>query len=73
MEECPCRYCTVDTGRSSTCHGTCEKYIKWKKRHTEQVALERRQRHIKWSVRTGHWYKTPDGHWRNRNAVRRRK
>ena len=26
---CPCRGCTVETGRSETCHSTCQKYQDW--------------------------------------------
>lgn len=26
---CPCKTCTVDTGRHVGCHGTCEPYIIW--------------------------------------------
>ena len=28
-QECPCRYCTTETGRSPTCHSTCKDYLKW--------------------------------------------
>jgi hypothetical protein len=27
----PCKDCTSETGRSPTCHGTCKKYLKFKK------------------------------------------
>ena len=73
MEECPCRYCTKDTGRSDICHGVCERYKTWKKNHDAQVAAERQQRQIDWSARTGHWYQSRSGHWKNKNLVRRRK
>lgn len=31
LKECPCRYCTQDTGRCVGCHATCTKYIEWRK------------------------------------------
>lgn len=27
---CPCKGCTMETGRSPTCHSTCEKYKHWR-------------------------------------------
>lgn len=44
MSECPCRYCTYETGRSSTCHGTCERYLKWDKEHKDEVAQAKRKK-----------------------------
>lgn len=31
----PCRFCTTETGRSSDCHSTCEKYLNWREEHEE--------------------------------------
>lgn len=73
MSDCPCRYCTTETGRSDICHGICKRYKTWKKKHDEQVARERQQRQALWTPRTGQWYKQPDGHWRNKKSVKRRK
>lgn len=43
MIECPCKYCTKETGRYPGCHDHCEKeaYIIWKE---QQKALKRRQK-----------------------------
>lgn len=73
MEENPCRYCTPETGRSWDCHGRCTRYSRWKKKHDEQIAQERQQRQSHWTPRTGNWYRQPDGHWRNKKSVKRRK
>lgn len=32
----PCFGCTVETGRSPVCHGTCEKYKKFKEAYREK-------------------------------------
>lgn len=37
-----CNGCTEETGRSATCHGSCEKYLQARKEHEEQ-----RQEYIK--------------------------
>lgn len=36
-DDCPCRGCTTETGRSPTCHGTCDMYVACK----EKVAAEK--------------------------------
>lgn len=73
IEECPCRFCTPDTGRSGDCHGRChDRYIPWKKRHDERVALERQQRNLRRSNLTGQWYRQ-NGYWRNKNLIKERK
>lgn len=33
--DCPCKECNPPT-RTSTCHGTCSKYISWKKQRDEK-------------------------------------
>lgn len=39
---CPCKDCTIETGRSPTCHSTCEKYEKWRKMKDEENAKIKR-------------------------------
>lgn len=73
MEECPCRYCTVDDGRDPECHGRCSRYKTWKANHDKKVREDRIKRQAQWSNRTGKWYKTPEGHWRNNKLTRGRK
>lgn len=34
--ECPCKNCTPETGRSATCHGTCEKYLEWSRLNAKE-------------------------------------
>lgn len=72
MSDCPCRYCTKETGRSDICHGICEKYKTWKKNHDERAAQEKIRRNALWSSRTGRWY-SKGGHWRNPNLVKEEK
>lgn len=71
MDVCPCKDCVDE--RTSTCHSTCDNYKKWKARHDEKVAQERAVRESQYSARTGGWYKTADGHWRNNKSPKRRK
>ena len=40
--EAPCYGCTPDTGRSPTCHSTCEKYIEFV-RLSEEWRAEKRK------------------------------
>lgn len=35
IDNCPCKGCTAETGRSPTCHGTCQKYKEWAKLQAE--------------------------------------
>lgn len=36
--DCPCKHCTVETGRTPTCKfdGTCDKYSTWNEKHIEE-------------------------------------
>lgn len=29
----PCKYCTTETGRTESCHMTCEDYLAWKEKN----------------------------------------
>lgn len=44
--ECPCRYCTKDTGRYPGCHDHCEKpeYQDWRKQERERKERERQEK-----------------------------
>lgn len=44
MKPNPCKGCTPETGRSATCHSTCDKYIKWQKKHKEELAMIRKKK-----------------------------
>lgn len=43
MEPCPCKKCTVETGRSPTCHSKCDRYLKWRRKLDEINAARRKQ------------------------------
>lgn len=50
----PCRYCTTETGRSPTCHASCEKYANFrieKDMENEELAKQKRQAQL-FAVRT---------------------
>lgn len=40
---CPCKVCTTETGRSTTCHSNCKKYIDWKQKLNELNTIKREQ------------------------------
>lgn len=44
--ECPCKFCTKDTGRYPGCHDHCEKpdYLKWKNQEKERKEHEAKER-----------------------------
>ena len=43
-EDCPCRFCTKETGRSPTCHSTCtDRYIPWKNKHDGKLEEKYKQ------------------------------
>lgn len=49
-----CRHCTPETGRSITCHSTCEKYLKAKAEweHIKEEANEQRSLEYMWYTKT---------------------
>ena len=44
--ECPCKFCTKDTGRYPGCHDHCEKpdYLKWKNQEKGRKEHEAKER-----------------------------
>ena len=73
MDECPCRYCTADTGRSDVCHSTCPKYLGWKKRNAARKQKQRLERAADYhSPHEGNWARK-DHHWYNHKLSRGRK
>ena len=49
IRECPCRYCTKDTGRYPGCHDHCEKpdYTAWRKQQAEIKAARNKEKAFK--------------------------
>ena len=43
---CPCKGCTVETGRSPTCHSTCKRYIEWRQELDKFNATLRKQKEL---------------------------
>lgn len=41
---CPCKGCTKETGRSAGCHAVCERYIPWKENHDKKLEEKSRKR-----------------------------
>lgn len=60
----PCRYCTYETGRSETCHATCEKYAKMvkllEKRRAEKEADRKADPEFTRKLKQYIWKKTKE-------------
>lgn len=39
--DCPCKGCTEETGRTIGCHGTCSKYTGWNSLHIAAKARDK--------------------------------
>lgn len=40
----PCKYCTPETGRTTTCHDRCPEYQAWKKKNDKRKAKIRKKK-----------------------------
>ncbi len=49
----PCNGCEPKDGRSPTCHGTCEKYIKWQELRIDYLREKNKDLHNDISVNAG--------------------
>lgn len=66
----PCKDCG---DREIRCHCTCERYKEWKAWHDKAVADERAERSKSYSDKSGQWFRTDGGYWRNKKIHTRRK
>lgn len=57
--------------RSSTCHGICAEYKRWRQ-ELDKTNEKKKLEGVGYPRSYGKWIKTNDGHWRNKEIKRRR-